>query len=228
MRLSIKWMAISTLSLAMTSAFAAESTTMNVKGGIFTSSCEISAGGVDFIHNDINTATLSPTEYNPTGGAYNSNIKVTCERETSIAVEVIDDYKGFKGTDKMPFNRYSTVGGGTLDPDQYHALIDSDTNQAIGGYAVYFVEKDLGGRALLHRTDDSSDWSIADSYIFDTTRPHIAIGNFRNFPNPNIPNSEVEHIFPYAVVATLFKSGDLPQSRDITMKGSTTFVVKYL
>lgn len=127
-----KVLLVTVLSLCVSSAFAAETAVMKVKGTLTNSACtpELSNGGV-VDYGNIHLGELSTTEVNQLGEK-NISLTINCSAPSKVGFSSVDDRSDSQADIKVESTKY---GDQTIDPYLF-GLGKTTGDVKIGAYAV--------------------------------------------------------------------------------------------
>ncbi|WP_019448109.1 DUF1120 domain-containing protein [Cupriavidus sp. BIS7] len=207
---------------ATTSALAAESVDLAVKGVIRPSACNVSVSTSELDFGTISAQTLSETamtvlESRPV------TVNVACDADTVLAISTAD-------------GRAGTAQAGALQaisasvPDSYGYGLGEVAGRRIGAFAVTLGDATVdgaAGRRLRKDTNESRWYAItnqADAVIRTTRWTAYASAAAPTTPMPVSTVSQV-----YTIQPVINTTANLPElTQGIPMDGQLTFTVQYL
>jgi len=208
----------SLLAATASSAIAAETTTLKVKGTLTTSACvpNLSNGGtVDF--GNIALGGLSATEKNGLD-ARDIQLTITCDSPAKVAFTSVDDRKDSANI--------TLVDAG----DQYgFGLGKTAEGNNIGAYEVNVLTPTVDGApgVLAYRNSGSTTFSDAAP---GGVHLRNAVSLTRDFTASasGVPVAFTEAVFPLQVIPTIDATENLAITDDTELDGQTTISLVYL
>lgn len=226
----------SLLALSMTSAFAAQTTTMRVQGKIVTAGCTISMpnGDVSDFSNLTEADFDSPRIYFPNRSLIKSKqlaVTVNCPDTTFVAIKATDNNASSLPTDSNTYERLFHFD--TINTDVPLANINwlglgfASNGAPIGAYAVSLGTVSVDGNPQPSRLvgTGNGDWqqSIGFGVFFDSTHPYMTAGN-SNFE----PVAGKTFSFPLDIALNINPASALPVNQSLQFDASSTIEVVYL
>ncbi len=220
MKLPTQLIAVSALTLAMSSAFAADSVTLRVTGTLIAPSCEVEMPGGDTADfGNIDRDGLNKATSTALSSAKDLTVRVDCgEAATAVSIYTTDSMVDSKPTDSRSFT--FTDGTVSLESANYYGLGKASNNNPIGAYAVRVGKISVDGTEHdVQISADNKAWNPAvGSVYFNTDTPYLSAGSAVTGKIFN---------FPVAVAANISAADDLP-SDEVVLNGNATIAVDYL
>lgn len=224
--------AATVLSLGMTTAFAASSTTMKVAGKVTVGSCSTDGSSLTV---DLGTIQNNPALNQVYPDQKELTLLLTCDAPTAIAIKVQDNSPTDKPTTSLGF--INGLNSFFATPDSFYGLQDKATGKKIGAYLVGFdgIRVDdgagvIGGYNEVALSTDGKNWSTANrnaGFSFTgSVRPYVTPVTLSGGVPSAIPGTTFE--IPITIFSTILKDR-LPASlENLAVDGSATFEVIYL
>ncbi|MFP3890261.1 DUF1120 domain-containing protein [uncultured Ralstonia sp.] len=214
--------------MAASSAFAADTAELTVKGTIIPSACTANfAGGGNIDFGTIKIADLKANEFNKLP-SQTTSLTVSCQTAKQVQFTVTDSQDG-TAIDAQPFNTGSLsvygLGAATVDGKQVK----------LGGYSLVLGTPTADGKSMTPIMQNGSRWQTADfvnhaGYAYGGGE---ALYNYDFWKDAFKPSSDgwtataKVMTYPLTINASLNKGSELQFAEDTKLNGQAVFNISY-
>jgi hypothetical protein len=214
------------LALAVTSAFAATNTDMNVTGKIQSASCDIiPPTNFEF---QIDRYSGRPNEHFSSIPSKETTFEVNCEAETSIVLRIKDNKRDTKPNDSRTFK--VNIGTVSTGSERYFGIGTAENDAPIGAYIIRFLavqfDETENNNGRLGESSDGKSWRLLPS-----AAAHIQSTENGTYIHPlnwngTVPAQQAKNFkFHLEGGLNITKLEELPLTQEIKFDGSITIEV---
>lgn len=214
------------LSMCVSSAFAADTAVLKVKGTLTNAACtpEISNGGV-VDYGSIALASLSSTDVNQLGRR-DFSVTINCSSPSKVGFTVMDDRSGT--APNIVVKNGSFTGADIIQPVNLFGLNKTAGNVNIGNYSMFVksdsVMADGSSVSSIYSWDNGVTWSDGTNLMLNNDSQVVTVAA----TGQTTPLAFTQLVVPMAVSTAVQNTATLAITDDTNLDGQATFTLKYL
>lgn len=214
------------LSMCVSSAFAADTAVLKVKGTLTNAACtpEISNGGV-VDYGSIALASLSSTDVNQLGRR-DFSVTINCSSPSKVGFTVVDDRSGT--APNILVKNGSFTGNDIVQPVNLFGLNKTAGNVNIGNYSMFVktdsVVADGTTVSAIYSDDNGVSWSDVGNLMQNNASQVVTVAA----TGQTTPLAFSQLVVPMAVSTAVQNTATLAITDDTNLDGQATFTLKYL